>query len=78
MYKRQEQNKAYLDRIPVKTYGTTDATTAASIFLASDESKFIHGTTLNVDGGFNAAGLIFSTDEMESYESGPANSWEKQ
>ena len=37
----------------------------------------IHGTTLNVVGGFNEAGLIFSTDEMLNYESGPADSWSK-
>ena len=49
------------------------AITAAATFLASEEAKFIHGTTLNVDGGFNAAGLIFSTDEMLNYESGPAD-----
>ena len=72
-----EQKKAYLDRIPARTYGDTDAITAAAIFLASKEAEFIHGTTLNVDGGFNAAGLIFSTDEMLSYESGPADSWSK-
>ena len=72
-----EQKKAYLDRIPARTYGDTDAITAAAIFLASKEAQFIHGTTLNVDGGFNAAGLIFSTDEMLSYESGPADSWSK-
>ena len=72
-----EQKKAYLDRIPARTYGNTDAITAAATFLASEEAKFIHGTTLNVDGGFNAAGLIFSTDEMLNYESGPADSWSK-
>ena len=72
-----EQKKAYLDRIPARTYGDTDAITAAAIFLASKDAQFIHGTTLNVDGGFNAAGLIFSTDEMLSYESGPADSWSK-
>ena len=72
------QNKAYLDRIPARTYGTTDATTAAAIFLSSDEAQFIHGTTLNVDGGFNAAGLIFSTDEMTSYQSGPSDSWREK
>jgi NAD(P)-dependent dehydrogenase (short-subunit alcohol dehydrogenase family) len=69
------QKKAYLDRIPARAYGTTNATTAAAIFLASQEAQFIHGTTLNVDGGFNAAGLIFSTDEMTSYQSGPSDSW---
>ena len=69
------QNRAYLARIPAGTYGSTAATTAAAIFLASEEASFIHGETLNVDGGFNAAGLIFSNDELQSYRSGPADSW---
>ncbi len=65
------QRKAYTDRIPVGTYGTPAATTAAAIYLASDECQFVHGHTLNVDGGFGAAGLIFPTEEMKSYKSGP-------
>jgi NAD(P)-dependent dehydrogenase (short-subunit alcohol dehydrogenase family) len=65
------QEKAYVDRIPAGSYGTPAATTAAAIYLASDECRFVHGHTLNVDGGFGAAGLIFPTDEMKSYASGP-------
>ncbi len=49
-----EQERAYLDRIPAGAYGTTDAITAAAIFLVSDESSFIHGEILNVDGGGGA------------------------
>jgi len=66
-----DQERAYLDRIPERRYGDTDAVAAAAVYLASDECRFVHGHTLNVDGGFGAAGLIFSMDEMQSYRSGP-------
>lgn len=66
-----EQTKAYTDRIPAGEYGTAEAIAGAALYLASDECRFVHGHTLNVDGGFNAAGLIFSTGEMKRYRSGP-------
>lgn len=59
-----KQERAFLDRLPVGRFGTTDATTAAAIFLASDECQFVHGETLNVDGGFGAAGVIFDLEEL--------------
>lgn len=65
-----EQTKAYLDRIPAGDYGRAEHIAAAAVFLASDDCQFIHGETLNVDGGFGAAGLVFSTNEMKSYRSG--------
>ncbi|MBS0242756.1 MAG: 3-oxoacyl-ACP reductase FabG [Proteobacteria bacterium] len=66
-----EQTKAYLDRIPAGDYGKAENIAAAAVFLASDECQFVHGETLNVDGGFGAAGLVFSTGEMKSFKSGP-------
>jgi len=29
------------------------------VFLCSDEARYVQGHTLNVDGGFRAAGLMF-------------------
>ncbi len=41
-------------RMPLGEYGTTEDIAAMVSFLAGDESKFITGAILTVDGGFNA------------------------
>ncbi len=41
-------------RMPLGTYGTGEDIAAMVGFLAGDESKFITGSILTVDGGFNA------------------------
>jgi NAD(P)-dependent dehydrogenase (short-subunit alcohol dehydrogenase family) len=55
--------QAYLDRIPIRRYGQREEIASAALFLASDESSFVVGHVLNVDGGFQAAGLIFDPGE---------------
>lgn len=50
---------AYNFLVPMGRYGTPDEIADAAVFLASDESAYVHGHTLNVDGGFRAAGLMF-------------------
>src|SRR5262249_28530794 len=55
--------QAYYDRIPVKRYGEREEIATAVLFLAARESSFVNGHVLNVDGGFNAAGLVFDADE---------------
>ena len=40
--------------IPRGTMGRTDEIAAAALFLASDESSFVNGLALSVDGGFSA------------------------
>jgi 3-oxoacyl-[acyl-carrier protein] reductase len=50
---------AYNYLIPMPRYGTPEEIADAAVFLSSDESRYIHGHTLNVDGGFRAAGLMF-------------------
>jgi NAD(P)-dependent dehydrogenase (short-subunit alcohol dehydrogenase family) len=50
---------AYNYLIPMVRYGTPEEIADAAVFLCSDEARYVHGHTLNVDGGFRAAGLMF-------------------
>lgn len=50
---------AYNYLIPMTRYGTPKEIADAAVFLCSDEARYIHGHTLNVDGGFREAGLMF-------------------
>ncbi len=52
---------AYHYLIPQRRYGTPVEIADAAVFLASEEARHICGHTLNVDGGFLTAGLMFST-----------------
>ena len=47
----EEAKKAYLSAIPLARFGTGDEIASAVVFLASDDSAYITGQTLNVDGG---------------------------
>lgn len=49
-------NKALLDQTPLRRFGTADDVARAALFFASDDSAFITGAELAVDGGM-AAGL---------------------
>lgn len=55
--------QAYYNLIPMRRYAERDEIAAAAVFLASREADFINGHTLNVDGGFAAAGLMFDLKE---------------
>jgi NAD(P)-dependent dehydrogenase (short-subunit alcohol dehydrogenase family) len=50
---------AYYYLIPMNRYGTPEEIADATVFLCSDESRYVQGHTLNVDGGFREAGLMF-------------------
>jgi NAD(P)-dependent dehydrogenase (short-subunit alcohol dehydrogenase family) len=52
--------KARIDRIPYGRLGRTEDIAKAAVFLASDDSSYITGHVLRVDGGFLAAGIISS------------------
>lgn len=50
---------AYNYLVPMVRYGTPEEIGDAAVFLCSDEARYVQGHTLNVDGGFRAAGLMF-------------------
>jgi NAD(P)-dependent dehydrogenase (short-subunit alcohol dehydrogenase family) len=56
---------AYNYLIPMARYGTPEEIADAAVFLCSDEARYVHGHTLNVDGGFRAAGLMFGLVHLE-------------
>lgn len=49
-------NKALIDQTPLRKFGTPEDVARAALFFASDESGFVTGAELAVDGGM-AAGL---------------------
>jgi 3-oxoacyl-[acyl-carrier protein] reductase len=55
--------QAYYNLIPMRRYAEREDIAAAAAFLASGDAVYINGHTLNVDGGFGAAGLIFDLKE---------------
>jgi 3-oxoacyl-[acyl-carrier protein] reductase len=62
----QETRDAYHRLTPQRRYGEPAEIGDAAVFLASDEASYITGHTLNVDGGFGAAGLMFEFDPGKS------------
>ncbi len=48
-------SKALLEQTPLRRFGTSEDVAQAALFFASDESGFITGAELAVDGGMQAA-----------------------
>jgi 2-deoxy-D-gluconate 3-dehydrogenase len=48
------RNQAILDRIPANRWGAASDLGGAAVFLASGAAEYVHGTILNVDGGWLA------------------------
>ena len=46
--------KALLDQTPLRRFGTGDDIAQAALFLASDDSAFVTGSEIAVDGGMSA------------------------
>ncbi len=49
-----DRNTAILDRIPAGRWGDASDIGGAAVFLSSDAANYVHGATLNVDGGWLA------------------------
>lgn len=47
-------SKALIDQTPMKRFGTGEDIAAAALFFASDDSAFVTGAELAVDGGMSA------------------------
>jgi 2-dehydro-3-deoxy-D-gluconate 5-dehydrogenase len=48
------RNRAILSRIPAGYWGQPSDLQGAAVFLASDAAKYVHGTAIDVDGGWMA------------------------
>lgn len=51
-YWDDEKKQSMADKIPVKRLGTIKDMSNLMMFLASDESSFINGETVNINGGY--------------------------
>jgi Tropinone reductase 1 len=49
--------KSVIDRTPMKRYGTPEEVSNVILFLASDNSSFVTGQCIAVDGGFSVYGF---------------------
>jgi len=50
-----ERGKLVIQQTPYKRFGTPEELNGALIWLLSDESKFVTGAVINVDGGFSVS-----------------------
>jgi len=50
----EEAKKGFEQMIPLGRYGKNEEIASLALFLASDESKFITGSTYAIDGGLTA------------------------
>ena len=64
-----DQERRYLERIPLERFGHARDIAGTALFLVSDEAAYMTGSVVNVDGGFDAAGLIFSYTELTTVKS---------
>lgn len=54
----EQTRESYYRLVPMRRYGTTDEIASAVCYLAAEESSYITGHVLPVDGGFVAGGVL--------------------
>ncbi len=54
----QEGRKSWTSVVPMNRWGRPDEIATAAVFLVSDDSSFVTGHCLDVDGGFFAGGIL--------------------
>ncbi len=54
----EQTRESYYRLVPMRRYGTTDEIASAVSFLASEDSSYITGHVIPVDGGFVAGGVL--------------------
>lgn len=50
-WENPETEKAFVANVPMQRWGSTDEIAGAAVFLAADESSYVTGHVLTVDGG---------------------------
>ena len=53
-----DTKRAFASRVPMHRYGTPAEVAEAVLFLVADESSYVTGHVLHVDGGFSSAGIM--------------------
>ena len=53
----KKRKKQIIDHTPMKRFGDPKELIGATLWLASDASKFVTGTELTVDGGFSCMSI---------------------
>lgn len=53
----EQRKAAYIARIPLGRVAQPDEVGGSALFLSSDESSYVTGEVLHVDGGFSVSGL---------------------
>ena len=51
LFDDKEFDQVFTESIPLKRWGEVDDIANLAVFLASDESTYIHGDLIKVDGG---------------------------